>query len=122
MTKELGAPLVKDTDERGIVLAAPLPYAALLGVVQCLYLARDVRGEATELRRRMWPHMQAAGVSDPQEARVPCDLLRAATHCLRKWRAATGTTLWGDRDDAELTAAWRDSLHAASVTPSAGPW
>ncbi|WP_331720071.1 hypothetical protein OG762_51480 (plasmid) [Streptomyces sp. NBC_01136] len=99
-------------DERGIILSAPLPYAALLGAVQCLSLARDTRGEAETLRAKLWPYMQAAGVADPQQARVPCDVLRAATHCLRKWRAATATTLWDDRDDAELTAAWRDGLNA----------
>lgn len=70
------------------------------------------QGEAETLRAKLWPYMQAAGVADPQQARVPCDVLRAATHCLRKWRAATATTLWDDRDDAELTAAWRDGLNA----------
>jgi hypothetical protein len=113
MTKESAVtPVARATDERGIVLAAPLPYAALLGAVQCLSLAQDVRGEAGPLRTRLWPYMDAAGVANPQEARVPCDVLRASTHCLRKWRANTGTALWGDGDDAELTAAWRDGLNA----------
>lgn len=100
-------------DERRILLAAPLPYAVLLGTVQCLSLAGDTRGEAATLRARLWPYMQAAGVAEPQEARVPCDVLRAATHCLRKWRATTGTALWDDTDDAELTTAWREGLNAS---------
>ncbi|WP_371749333.1 hypothetical protein, partial [Streptomyces sp. NBC_00280] len=109
--------LSREADARGIILAAPLPYAAILGTVQCLALARDTRGEAETLRAKLWPHMDAAGVATPQEARVPCDVLRAATLCLRRWRADTGTTLWGDADDVELTAAWRDGLNAPRPTP-----
>ncbi|MGN9821878.1 hypothetical protein ACTMUQ_42200 [Streptomyces sp. SD11] len=108
-------------DDRGIILAAPLSYAALVGVVQCLSLARDVRGEAETLRGKVWPYMDAAGFADPQQARVPCDALRAATHCLRAWRAATDTTLWDDSDDAELTAAWRDGLNAPAAPPVPQP-
>ncbi|AWW43010.1 hypothetical protein [Streptomyces cadmiisoli] len=116
MPTKLHIPAVRAVDERGIVLAAPLSYEALLGAVQCLSLARTVRGEAERLRARMWPYMQQAQVADPQAARVPCDLLRATTHCLRKWRAATGTTLWDDADDAELTTAWRNGLNAPAPT------
>jgi hypothetical protein len=105
-------PAVWATDDRGIILAAPLPYAALVGAVQCLSLAQDTRGEAEALRAKLWPYMQASGVADLQEARVPCDVVRAVTHCLRKWRAATGTTCWGDTDDAELTTAWKDGVNA----------
>lgn len=112
MTKEIARTVARATDERGILLAAPLPYTALLGAVQCLSLARDTRGEAETLRGRLWPYMDAAGVNDPQETRVPCDVLRAVTHCLRRWQAATGTSLWGATDEAELTAAWREGLHA----------
>lgn len=113
MTKEsTAAPVVRATDERGIVLSAPLSYAALLGTMQCLNLARDVRGEAVPLRARLWPYMDEAGFATPQEARVPCDVLRAVTQCLRKWCTATGTTLWGDADDAELVAAWRNGMHS----------
>jgi hypothetical protein len=111
--------VVREADARGIVLAAPLPYASLLGAVQCLALARDTRGEAETLRAKLWPHMEAAGFATPQEARVPCDVLRAATHCLRKWRADTGTTMWDDADDAELSAAWRDGLNAPSTSEAA---
>ncbi|MFD5569441.1 hypothetical protein [Streptomyces cadmiisoli] len=110
-------PAVRAVDERGIALAAPLSYTALLGAVQCLSLARTVRGEAERLRARMWPYMQQAQVADPQTARVPSDLLRATTHCLCKWRAATGTTLWDDADDAELTTAWRNGLNAPAPAP-----
>ncbi|MFI1331009.1 hypothetical protein ACH4U7_12890 [Streptomyces sp. NPDC020845] len=93
-----------------VLLAAPLPYVTLQGVVQCLALAK-----AETLHEKMRPYMDEAGFADPQEARVPCDVLRAATHRLRKWRAAdpeTVTRLWDDSDDAELTAAWRDGLNA----------
>ncbi|MEU4932079.1 hypothetical protein AB0G54_37190 [Streptomyces yokosukanensis] len=106
--------ITRAADDRGIILAAPLSYNALVGVVQCLSLARSTRGEAETLRAKLWPYMQAAGDADPQQARVPCDALRAATHCLRKWRTATATTLWDDRDDAELSDAWRDGLNAPS--------
>lgn len=122
--------LSREADARGIILAAPLPYAAILGTVQCLALARDHQGHgkpyphpehrstAETLRGKLWPHMEAAGFATPQEARVPCDVLRAATLCLRRWRADTGTTLWGDTDDAELTAAWRDGLNAPRPEPA----
>ena len=112
MTKESAPTLVRAADERGIVLSAPLSYAALLGAVQCLHIAQDTRGEAAVLKSLLGPYVDAAGLADPQEARVPCDRLRAATHCLRRWRATTGTTLWDDMDDEELTAAWRDGLQA----------
>ncbi|GAA2694279.1 hypothetical protein GCM10009864_81340 [Streptomyces lunalinharesii] len=89
-----------------------LPYAAPVGVVQCLSPARNARREAASLPVKMWPQVQATGDADPDEARVPCALLRAVTHCLRRWRTATGTTLWNNGDDAELTSAWRDGLNA----------
>ncbi|WP_371634489.1 hypothetical protein OG693_39825 [Streptomyces sp. NBC_01259] len=104
-------------DSRGILLSAPLPYAALLAAVQCLALARDTRSEAEPLRADLWPFMESAGHADPQQARVPCDVLRAATHCLRAWRAAAPaprSPLWSDADDAALTAAWRDGLTATT--------
>ncbi|MFH8492102.1 hypothetical protein [Streptomyces longisporoflavus] len=103
-------------DEPGIVPTARLPYAALFGAVRCLGLAQGTRGEAEELQGALWHYMQAAEASASGEAIVPCDVLRAATLCLRKWRAVTDTTLWGDRDDAELTIAWREGLKARRPT------
>ncbi|MGW6056067.1 hypothetical protein [Streptomyces sp. NPDC055189] len=99
-------------DERGIALAAPLPHAALFAAVRCLGLAQGTRGEAEALQGTLWHYMRAAEISNSPEARVPCDVLRAATLCLRKWRAVTGSTLWRDTDDAELTIAWREGLNA----------
>jgi hypothetical protein len=102
--------IVRAVDERGIILSAPLQYATLEAVVQCLSIAN-----AETLREKMWPFMDAAGLSMPQESRVPCDLLRAATLRLRKWRETDPqrvARMWDDGDDATLSAAWRDGLNA----------
>jgi hypothetical protein len=103
-----------EIDDRGVALAAPLRYGILLGAVQCLRIAQETRPEAAALSNRLLPYADAAGLADPQEARVPCDVLRAATLSLREWRTATSTPLWDDMDDRELTTAWHGLTTSAA--------